>query len=113
MPTPKVLSGAEVVRILASFAFDVASQRGSHIKLRRALPDGARQPLPFRITVNWIAARCSESTASPAIRSGRRGRAAADFFPALFTETVYGYQFSVRGNAELSEGFFSLVTTEN
>jgi hypothetical protein len=44
---------------------------------------------------------------------GRRGRAAADFFPALFTETVYGYQFSVRGNAELSEGFFSLVTTEN
>jgi len=30
-----------------------------------------------------------------------------------FTETVYGYQFSVRGNAELSEGFFSLVTTEN
>ena len=71
MPKPKVLSGAEVVRILASFAFDVASQRGSHIKLRRALPDGARQPLPFRITVNWIAARCSESTASPAIRSGR------------------------------------------
>ena len=45
MPKPKVLSGAEIVRILASFGFDVASQRGSHIKLRRVLPDGARQTL--------------------------------------------------------------------
>jgi predicted RNA binding protein YcfA (HicA-like mRNA interferase family) len=45
MPKPKVLSGAEVVRILASFGFAVASQRGSHIKLRRVLPDGAKQTL--------------------------------------------------------------------
>ncbi len=45
MPKPKVLSGAEVVRIFASFGFNVASQRGSHIKLRRVLPDGARQTL--------------------------------------------------------------------
>ncbi len=45
MPKPKVLSGTEVVRILASFGFSVASQRGSHIKLRRVLPDGARQTL--------------------------------------------------------------------
>lgn len=35
MPKLKVLSGAEVVRILAIFGFRVASQRGSHIKLRR------------------------------------------------------------------------------
>jgi len=41
---PNVLSGAEVVRILASYGFDVASQRGSHIKLRRALPDGGGNP---------------------------------------------------------------------
>ncbi len=45
MPKPKVLSGADVVRILATFGFDVASQRGSHIKLRRVLPDGMRQTL--------------------------------------------------------------------
>ena len=45
MPKPKVLSGAEAVRILASFGFTVTSQRGSHIKLRRVLPDGARQTL--------------------------------------------------------------------
>jgi predicted RNA binding protein YcfA (HicA-like mRNA interferase family) len=43
MPKPKVLSGTDVVRILASFEFSVASQRGSHIKLRRVLPDGVRQ----------------------------------------------------------------------
>ena len=35
MPKLKVLSGAEVVRILAIFGVRVASQRGSHIKLRR------------------------------------------------------------------------------
>ena len=45
MPKPKVLSGADVVRILESFGFSVASQRGSHIKLRRVLPDGTRQTL--------------------------------------------------------------------
>jgi predicted RNA binding protein YcfA (HicA-like mRNA interferase family) len=45
MPKPKVLSGADVVRILASFGFGVASQRGSHIKLRRVSADGVRQTL--------------------------------------------------------------------
>ena len=45
MPKPKVLSGADVVKILASFGFGVASQRGSHIKLRRVSSDGARQTL--------------------------------------------------------------------
>jgi len=45
MPKPRVLSGSDIVRILASFGFDIASQRGSHIKLRRVLPDGTRQTL--------------------------------------------------------------------
>ena len=45
MPRPKVLSGAEVVRILVSFGFEVVSQRGSHIKLRRILAEGAKQTL--------------------------------------------------------------------
>jgi predicted RNA binding protein YcfA (HicA-like mRNA interferase family) len=45
MPKPKVLSGADVVKILASFGFGVASQRGSHIKLRRVSSDGTRQTL--------------------------------------------------------------------
>ena len=41
----RVLSGQEVVRILASFGFAVTAQRGSHIKLRRLLPTGERQSL--------------------------------------------------------------------
>jgi len=45
MPKPRVLSGTDVVRILASFGFQVASQRGSHMKLRRVTPEGARQTL--------------------------------------------------------------------
>ncbi len=42
MPKLKVLSGAEVVRILAIFGFRVGSQRGSHIKLRRIEAGGSQ-----------------------------------------------------------------------
>jgi len=45
MPRIKVLSGVEVIKILALFGFVMASQKGSHIKLRRVLPDGTRQIL--------------------------------------------------------------------
>ena len=45
MPRLKVLSGAEVVKILAIFGFQVASQRGSHIKLRRIEDGGGQQTL--------------------------------------------------------------------
>jgi predicted RNase H-like HicB family nuclease len=38
MPKLKVLSGAEVLRILNQFGFVSESQRGSHVKVRRALP---------------------------------------------------------------------------
>ena len=41
----KVLSGAEVLRILSIFGFKVVSQRGSHIKLRRIESGGERQTL--------------------------------------------------------------------
>jgi len=39
------LSGADVVRILGRFGFEQVGQRGSHAKLRRLAPDGARQTL--------------------------------------------------------------------
>jgi predicted RNA binding protein YcfA (HicA-like mRNA interferase family) len=45
MPRLKVLSGPDVVRILASFGFEVISQRGSHIKLRRVTGSGTNQTL--------------------------------------------------------------------
>jgi predicted RNA binding protein YcfA (HicA-like mRNA interferase family) len=44
MPRLKVLSGAEVVRILSIFGFKVVSQRGSHFKLRR-IEAGSSQTL--------------------------------------------------------------------
>jgi predicted RNA binding protein YcfA (HicA-like mRNA interferase family) len=45
MPKLRVLSGAEVVKILAIFGFKIASQRGSHIKLRRIEGGGGQQTL--------------------------------------------------------------------
>jgi predicted RNA binding protein YcfA (HicA-like mRNA interferase family) len=35
MPRLKRLSGSEIIEILANFGFQVHSQKGSHIKLRR------------------------------------------------------------------------------
>ncbi|MGB3204966.1 MAG: type II toxin-antitoxin system HicA family toxin [Crinalium sp.] len=35
MPRLKRLSGAEVIQILSSFGFQIHSQKGSHIKLKR------------------------------------------------------------------------------
>ena len=45
MPKLKRLSGGEVVRIFSSLGFEQVAQRGSHVKLRRVLPDGTRQTL--------------------------------------------------------------------
>ncbi|MEM2051045.1 MAG: type II toxin-antitoxin system HicA family toxin [Thermoproteota archaeon] len=45
MPRLKVLSGKDVVKIFSRFGFVIVSQKGSHIKLRRILPDGTKQTL--------------------------------------------------------------------
>jgi predicted RNA binding protein YcfA (HicA-like mRNA interferase family) len=45
MPKPKVLGGKEVIKILSLFGFEIVSQRGSHVKLRRVLSDGTKQTL--------------------------------------------------------------------
>lgn len=45
MPKLKTLSGKDVVDIFISFGFNVASQRGSHVKLRRISSDGHKQTL--------------------------------------------------------------------
>ena len=45
MPKLRRLSGPEVIRILRRFGFEVHSQRGSHVKLRRTAPSGAVQML--------------------------------------------------------------------
>ena len=45
MPKLKKLSGREVIKIFASFGFEQVAQRGSHVKLRRVLPDNSQQTL--------------------------------------------------------------------
>jgi predicted RNA binding protein YcfA (HicA-like mRNA interferase family) len=42
MPKLKRLSGQAVIKILSQFDFQVASQRGSHVKLRRIAPGGTQ-----------------------------------------------------------------------
>lgn len=45
MPSLRRLSGREVIRIFESFGFEVISQQGSHVKLRRETGDFGRQTL--------------------------------------------------------------------
>lgn len=45
MPRLKRLSGDELVAILTRFGFEVHSQRGSHIKLKRVTTAGSVQSL--------------------------------------------------------------------
>lgn len=45
MPSLRRMSGREVIAVFLSFGFEVASHRGSHVKLRRITPHGERQIL--------------------------------------------------------------------
>lgn len=44
-PRLKALSGRDLVSVLRHFGFEVVATRGSHAKLRRESPDGARQTI--------------------------------------------------------------------
>ncbi|OGD33057.1 hypothetical protein A2833_00680 [Candidatus Azambacteria bacterium RIFCSPHIGHO2_01_FULL_44_55] len=41
----KVLSGEEIIKIFMSYGFDMVSQRGSHVKLKRETEEGVKQTL--------------------------------------------------------------------
>ena len=45
MPKLKILSGGEVIQILGKFGFSMASQKGSHVKLKRTLKNTPKQIL--------------------------------------------------------------------
>jgi len=45
MPKLKALSGNEVIKIFSHFDFKIIAPKGSHIKLRRILPNGLKQSL--------------------------------------------------------------------
>jgi len=44
-PRLRSLSARDLIQGLGRFGFEVVATRGSHAKLRRALPDGSRQIL--------------------------------------------------------------------
>ena len=45
MPKLKNLSGKQLISILSQFGFSICSQKGSHVKVRRITPSGAKQAL--------------------------------------------------------------------
>ena len=45
MPSLRRMSGREVLALFHSFGFEVQSQKGSHVKLRRLGPSGEQQTL--------------------------------------------------------------------
>jgi predicted RNA binding protein YcfA (HicA-like mRNA interferase family) len=52
MPKLRVLSGKEIVKIFSEFRFEIVSQRGSHVKLKRILKDGTKQTLTIPFIVD-------------------------------------------------------------
>ncbi len=65
-PKLKRLSGSEVVDIMRTFGFEVHSQKGSHIKLRRLSVKGERQtltiPLHLELDVGTLRAIVRQAT---------------------------------------------------
>jgi len=75
-PRLKRLSGPEVAGLLATLGFEVASQRGSHIKLVRTTADGVRQVLTVPIhkqldtgTLRAIVRQASRFVDEPTLRA--------------------------------------------
>src|SRR6266852_2264776 len=62
MPKPKTLSCADLVRIFAIYGFEVASQRGSHIKLEECFPAARGKRSLCPIIANWTEEPCSVFT---------------------------------------------------
>jgi predicted RNA binding protein YcfA (HicA-like mRNA interferase family) len=57
MPKLKTLSGKDIVKIFSKFGFEIVSQRGSHVKLRRILDDGTNQTLTIPLHKELIRER--------------------------------------------------------
>ena len=45
MPKLKILSGIDITKIFFEFGFEIVSQKGSHVKLRRILTNTTKQTL--------------------------------------------------------------------
>ena len=80
-PRLKRLSGRDVVRVLASFGFEVVNSRGSYSKLRRVTTDGARQTLTVPLHDEL-----APGTLHAIYRQALRYVPAAELRPHLFTD---------------------------
>jgi predicted RNA binding protein YcfA (HicA-like mRNA interferase family) len=80
-PKLRRLSGADVVRILRPFGFDVIATRGSHAKLRRVLAGGQRETLTISLH-DALAA----GTTHAIFRQACRYVAEPDLRPFFFTD---------------------------
>ncbi len=81
MPRLRRLSGDEVVKILRRLGFEIHSQRGSHVKLRRIGPGGHRQTL----TVPRHG-ELDTGTCRALVRQASRFIPEADLAPFFYTE---------------------------
>ena len=77
----RVLSGRDLAKVFGRFGFAEVSQRGSHIKLRRVLPDGTRQGLTIPDH-----GEMDRGTMMSIYRQASRYIAEADLIPWFYTE---------------------------
>lgn len=81
MPKLKTLSGEKVVEIFLSVGFEVASRRGSHVKLCRFQKDGNKQTLTIPNH-----AELDKGTLRAIYRQGLRYISEEGLFPYFYTK---------------------------
>jgi predicted RNA binding protein YcfA (HicA-like mRNA interferase family) len=81
MPKLRTLSGRELLQVFATFGFQTVSQRGSHTKLRRVVPGGARQSLTI-----VLHGELDKGTLRAIYRQALRFISEADLRPHFYTE---------------------------
>jgi predicted RNA binding protein YcfA (HicA-like mRNA interferase family) len=81
MAKVRVLSGPDVLRVLSGFGFQKLGQRGSHIKLRRILPDGHHETLTIPLHNDL-----DRGTLRAIYRQAQRFIPQKDLMPHFYTE---------------------------
>jgi len=80
LPKLRHLSGPEVIAIMRTFGFEVHSQRGSHVKLRRVSSHGERQTLTIPLHGDL-----DKGTLLAIIRQARRYIPEAELSPHFYS----------------------------
>ena len=77
----RTLSGRDLLRIFSVFGFQPITQRGSHVKLRRALPAGTKQTLTI-----VLHDEVDKGTLRAIYRQGLRFIAESEWRPHFYTD---------------------------